>query len=43
MLGMKKVSKVNAPTYVMSQATGYKLVSNKEQPSDDIHSLVVTF
>lgn len=27
------VSKINAPTYVMSQATGYKLVSNKEQPS----------
>lgn len=27
------ISKINAPTYVMSQATGYKLVSNKEQPS----------
>lgn len=33
----EKVSKVNAPTYVMSQATGYKLVSNKEQPSDDTY------
>ena len=29
----EKVNKINAPTYVMSQATGYKLVSNKEQPS----------
>lgn len=27
------VDKINAPFYVMSQATGYKLVSNKEQPS----------
>lgn len=27
------VSKITAPTYVMSQATGYKLVSNKEQPA----------
>lgn len=27
------VSKINAPTYVMTQATGYKLVSNKEQPA----------
>lgn len=27
------VDKINAPTYVMSQATGWKLVSNKEQPS----------
>lgn len=27
------VSKLNAPYYVMSQASGYKLVSNKEQPS----------
>lgn len=27
------VDKLNAPTYVMSQATGWKLVSNKEQPS----------
>lgn len=27
------VDKINAPTYVMSQATGYKLVSNKELPS----------
>ncbi len=27
------VSKINAPTYIMSQASGYKLVSNKEQPS----------
>jgi hypothetical protein len=29
------VQKINAPTYVMSQASGYKLVSNKEQPSGD--------
>lgn len=29
------VDKITAPTYVMSQATGYKLVSNKEQPSGD--------
>lgn len=29
------VEKISAPTYVMSQATGYKLVSNKEQPSGD--------
>ena len=27
------VDEINAPTYVMSQASGYKLVSNKEQPS----------
>lgn len=27
------VQSISAPTYVMSQATGYKLVSNKEQPS----------
>lgn len=27
------VSKINAPIYVMSQATGYKLVSNQEIPS----------
>lgn len=27
------VNKINAPIYVMSQASGYKLVSNKEQPS----------
>lgn len=27
------VTKLNAPTYIMSQASGYKLVSNKEQPS----------
>lgn len=27
------VDKIDAPTYVMSQATGYKLVSNKELPS----------
>lgn len=27
------VNKITAPTYVMSQATGWKLVSNKEQPS----------
>mgnify|MGYP002515443056 FL=1 len=30
------VDKINAPTYVMSQATGYKLISNKEQPASDI-------
>lgn len=29
----EKVSDITAPTYVMSQATGYKLVSNKELPS----------
>lgn len=29
------VDTITAPTYVMSQATGYKLVSNKEQPSGD--------
>lgn len=33
------VSKINAPTYVMSQATGYKLISNKEQPSDDAYTI----
>lgn len=33
------VSKINAPTYVMSQATGYKLVSNKEQPSGDAYTI----
>lgn len=27
------VNELNAPTYVMSQATGYKVVSNKELPS----------
>ena len=27
------VDEITAPTYVMCQATGYKLVSNKEQPS----------
>ena len=27
------VSKIDAPYYIMSQASGYKLVSNKEQPS----------
>lgn len=27
------VSKLDAPYYIMSQASGYKLVSNKEQPS----------
>ena len=31
------VTKINAPTYVMSQATGYKLVSNKEQPSGNAY------
>lgn len=29
------VDKFDAPTYVMCQATGYKLVSNKEQPSEE--------
>lgn len=33
------VSKIDAPTYVMCQATGYKLVSNKEQPSDDTYTI----
>lgn len=28
----EKVTKINAPTYVMCQATGYKLVSNQEIP-----------
>lgn len=28
----EKVAKINAPTYVMCQATGYKLVSNQEIP-----------
>lgn len=27
------VSKINAPTFIMSQASGYKLVSNKEMPT----------
>lgn len=27
------VSKINAPTFIMSQSSGYKLVSNKEMPS----------
>lgn len=27
------VTKITAPTYIMSQASGYKLVSNKEMPS----------
>lgn len=31
------VNSINAPTYVMSQASGYKLVSNKEQPSGDAY------
>ena len=33
------VDKINAPVYVMSQATGYKLVSNKEQPSGDAYTI----
>lgn len=33
------VTKINAPTYVMSQATGYKLVSNKEQPSGNQYTI----
>lgn len=33
------VSKLNAPTYVMAQATGYKLVSNKEQPSGNQYQI----
>ena len=33
------VSKISAPVYVMSQATGYKLVSNKEQPSDNTYTI----
>lgn len=33
------VDKITAPTYVMSQATGYKLVSNKEQPSGNAYTI----
>lgn len=33
------VSKIDAPTYVMSQASGYKLVSNKEQPSGPAYTI----
>lgn len=33
------VDKINAPVYVMSQATGYKLVSNKEQPSGNAYTI----
>lgn len=33
------VDRVSAPTYVMSQATGYKLVSNKEQPSGNAYTI----
>lgn len=33
------VDKIDAPTYVMSQATGYKLVSNKELPSSNIYTI----
>lgn len=32
----ERVSTISAPTYVMSQASGYKLVSNWEIPSSDI-------
>ncbi len=33
------VDKFDAPTYVMCQATGYKLVSNKEQPSEKMYNI----
>lgn len=33
------VNKINAPIYVMSQASGYKLVSNKELPADKDHNI----
>lgn len=33
------VSKFDAPTYVMCQASGYKLVSNKEQPSGSQYTI----
>lgn len=33
------VQSINAPTYVMSQASGYKLVSNKEQPSEEAYPI----
>lgn len=33
------VNKISAPTYVTSQATGYKLISNKEQPSGDAYRI----
>ena len=32
----ERVSTISAPTYVMSQASGYKLVSNWEIPSSDL-------
>lgn len=32
-LRINYVEKITAPTYIMSQATGYKLVSNKELPA----------
>ena len=33
------VDHITAPVYVMSQASGYKLVSNKEQPSGDQYTI----
>lgn len=33
------VKTINAPTYVTSQATGYKLISNKEQPSGSAYRI----
>lgn len=33
------VDKINAPIYVMCQATGYKLVSNKEMPSGSAYRI----
>lgn len=33
------VDRINAPVYVMSQATGYKLVSNKELPASDTNHI----
>lgn len=33
------IDKLTAPTYVTCQATGYKLISNKEQPSGDAYRI----
>ena len=33
------VENITAPTYVTCQATGYKLISNKEQPSGDAYRI----
>lgn len=33
------VNRLNAPIYIMSQASGYKLVSNKEQPSSGVYTI----